>query len=279
MTDTYVTAIPAVDMFVDHTYQRDLDLARAKTMAASWDRRLVGILDVCDRGADTTPRYAVIDGQHRWAAAALHTDDAVLVANVHTGLAIAEEAELFGRLNRERRRITTWDHWHARKASGDKLVSQIETVAGNLGLRIDSAPKTGNVRCTATLEKLHTLGGRKLVYTTLTTIKEVWGRDLAAYDAPIVHGLGLVLHHLGHEIETVRLYDALVEIVPQQVKATALALRQSTTGTLPKLVAITIMNVYNRRPGKKLLVSTRTFGASSRNAHSVRNGREMAGAR
>lgn len=278
-TDQYVTAIAAVDMFVDHTYQRGLDMGRAKAMAQQWDPRLVGILEVADRGEKATPRYAVIDGQHRWAGAALHTDDAILVANVHTGLTVAEEAELFSELNRQRRRITTWDHWHARKAAGDKTVTQIESVVTGAGLRIDSAPKAGNVRCTATLEKLHALGGRKLVDHTLTTIREVWGRDLAAYDAPLVHGLGLVLHHLDADIETVRLYDALVEIVPQQVKATALALRQSTTGTLPKLVAITIINVYNRRPGRKILVSTRTFGASSRNAHSVRNGHALAVAR
>ena len=42
-----------------------------------------------------------------------------------------------------------------------------------------------------------------------------------------------------------------------------------TTGSTAKLVAITVVTGYNRRPGRKILVSARTFGGASRNAHSV----------
>ena len=45
-----------------------------------------------------------------------------------------------------------------------------------------------------------------------------------------------------------------------------------TTGSTAKLVAITIMAGYNKRPGRKILVSARTFGGTSRNAHSVQVG-------
>lgn len=68
-TDVYVTALTVDDVFADPTYQRVPDIARARKMAATWDRRLAGILEVSDRGEDANPRFAVIDGQHRWAAA------------------------------------------------------------------------------------------------------------------------------------------------------------------------------------------------------------------
>lgn len=270
MSDTYITAIPAEQLFVDHHYQRDLDMPRAKRMANDWDRRMVGILDVADRGDTATPRYSVIDGQHRWAAAALLDDTPILVCNVHTGLTLEDEAELFDRLNRERRRITTWDHWHARKASGDRTVRAIEKTCAALKLRIDPAPRNGNIRCTATLEKLHSLGGNALIERTLHTVVEVWGRDVAGFDAPIVHGLGLLYHHLGGDIDSARLYHSLLDVLPQQLKAQALSLRQMTTGTTPKLVAIAVMSLYNKRAGRKILVSTRSFGATSSNAHSVK---------
>ena len=269
MTDTFITALPAEQLFVDHTYQRDLDMPRAKKMAKDWDRRMVGILDVADRGDKENPRYAVIDGQHRWAAAALLEECATLVCNVHTGLAVEDEAELFDRLNRERRRITTWDHWHARRAAGDKTVRDIERAVKALGLQVDPAPRLGNVRCTATLEKLHGLGGVKLIDQTLRTITEVWGRDVAGFDAPIVHGLGMVYHYLDG-LDPARLHRALLDVLPQQLKAQAVALRQMTTGTTPKLMAIAVMAQYNKHPGRKMLVSTRTFGTTSTNAHSVR---------
>ncbi len=42
------------------------------------------------------------------------------------------------------------------------------------------------------------------------------------------------------------------------------------------VVAIAAMTRYNRLPGKKILVSTNTFGASARNAHSAPRGSQLA---
>lgn len=266
----YVTTVSVDEVFVDHTYQRELDKPRARTLAAAWDRRLAGIIEVSDRGEDSYPRYAVIDGQHRWAAAQLVDPPPILVANVHDGLAIADEAALFDKLNRERRRITTWDHWHARKAAGDKTVLAIEAAVARTGLRIHNQPSAGNVRCTTTLEKIHAFGGARLIEHTLRIIVDVWGYRLDGFDAPLVHGLALVLHHLAEPLDEARLIEALLDVPPRQVKTQALALRDITTGTQPVLVAIAVMGLYNRRPGRKLLVSNRTFNGGSRNAHSIR---------
>lgn len=271
MTDTYVIPVKTVDVFADHSYQRPLDQARARKTAQAWDPRLSGIIEISDRGAGagSAPRYAVIDGQHRWAAAGIAGVD-VLVANVHTGLTVADEAKLFDRLNRERRRITTWDHWYARRAAGDPDVTAIEQVVTDLGLAINMSPTSGNVRCVATLEKLQQLGGTDLVRSVLQVIVEVWGRDLTGFDAPIVHGIGLCLHYLAADMDTERLVLSLLDLMPRQLKTRAIALRDITTGTMPKLVAIATITEYNKRPGRKILVSTRTFGGTARNAHSTR---------
>lgn len=268
MSDSFVSPIAVADLFADDTYQRPLDPARARKMGAAWERRLAGIVEVSDRGENSAPRYAVIDGRHRWAAAELAGID-VLVANVHTGLTLADEAKLFDRLNRERRRITTWDHWNARRAAGDHTVLAIERAVAAVGLAIDPAPKAGNVRCTATLEKLHALDGPDLISAVLNVAQEAWGRDVAGFDAPIVHGLGLVLFHLHSDLDPRRLVESLLDVRPQNLKAAAANLRGMTTGSTAKLVAITVMAGYNKRPGRKILVSARTFGGTSRNAHSV----------
>lgn len=271
IADVYVTALQVGEIFADHTYQRPVDQPRARKMAREWDRRLAGILEVSDRGPDSTPRYAVIDGQHRWAAAALLDLPPALVANVHSGLTVQDEARLFDRLNRERRRITTWDHWHARKGAGDPDVHRIERAVQKLDLVIDSAPKDGHIRCTSTLEKLVKLGGVALIGDTLGVIHSAYGRRLDAYDAPIVHGLGLVLHYIpSHDLDRERLFHVLLDVMPRQLKTQALALRDSgvTTGTQPVLVAIAIIGLYNKKPGRKILVSNRTFGGGSVNAHS-----------
>jgi hypothetical protein len=69
--DTYVTAVRVEDVFADREYQRPLNQPRCRKMADEWSTRLVGIIEVSDRGDDHAPRYAVMDGQHRWGAAKL----------------------------------------------------------------------------------------------------------------------------------------------------------------------------------------------------------------
>jgi hypothetical protein len=270
---TYIDAIAVGELFADPTYQRPVDAARARKLAASWDRRLAGVIEVSDRGPGKDRRYAIIDGQHRWQAAQLLDPAPMMVATIHEGLTVADEARLFDRINRERRRPSTWDHWHARKGAADTDVLAIEQVAAELGLTINSAPEAGNVRCTATLEKLHKLGGIELVQDTLKLIVDIWDTRLDAFDAPIVHGIGLVLHHLRHRIDLERLADTLLDIpAPRHLKTRALALGETTTGTQPVLTAITVMFLYNKNrnvPGEKILVSARTFGGGARNARSL----------
>ncbi|WP_373686210.1 DUF6551 family protein, partial [Nocardia gamkensis] len=137
--DTYIAAISVREIFADHTYQRELDERRAQGMAAAWDVRKVGVIDVSDRGPDEAPRYAVINGQHRWWAAALADPAHHLVAVVHTGLTVADEARLFYEIDAGTRRLTTWDRWHSRRAAGDPVVAEIEAIARKVGLVVDQS--------------------------------------------------------------------------------------------------------------------------------------------
>ncbi|AYE99607.1 hypothetical protein C0J29_32130 (plasmid) [Mycobacterium paragordonae] len=268
----YVSVLHAQELFVDDSYQRPVDVARVRRMAEQWDRKLAGVIEVSDRGLVEGARYAVIDGQHRWEAAKLCVPVPPLVASVHEGLSVAHEAVLFDRLNRERRRPSTWDHWRARKRAGDPAVVALEAVVAQHQLSIDCAPREGNVRCTATLEKLAALGGTELVAATLSLITDVWDTRLDAFDAPIVHGLGLVLHHLRGRVDIERLTDTLLGSVPIQLKTMAHELAVTTSGTAPVRVAIAIMVSYNRNrrvPGERILVSARSFGGGARNARSL----------
>lgn len=269
--DVYVTTAGIDELFIDRVtndnpngYQRELDAPRARKMAAGWDRRLVGIIEVSDRGEGSTPRYAVVDGQHRVEAARLLDEPPTLVVKVHTGLDRADEARLFDRLNRERRRPTTWDHWHARRAAGDTTIRDIEAAVAEAGLEVRNQPTDGCVCCTSSLEKIHALGGPTLITKTLDLIVGVWGASSAAVDAPIVHGLALVLHYLSEPLDPERLAEALLDVIPRQLKTQALALRDMTSGSQPILVAITIITHYNRLPGRRILVSNRTFKGPKR---------------
>lgn len=251
-TTTYIDALPASDMFADPSYQRELDLPRARRMAESWERPLVGVIEVSDRGPDHHPRYAVIDGQHRYAAAKLRDPAAVLVANVHVGLSPRDEAHLFYAIDAKRTRLTTWDRWNARRGAGDPTVLAIDEIATSLGLQVENTPTSASIRCVATCEKIMQLGGAKLLRETLELVVEVWGVDAEAFDAPLLHGTAYVLFHFGTELDTQRLADAMIDCSPRQFKAKAIALREFERGTMPKLAALIVVSTYNRTKGPKL---------------------------
>ncbi|TXI59036.1 DUF6551 family protein [Mycolicibacterium mageritense] len=251
-TVSYIDAVAISDLFVDHDYQRDLDLPRARKLAEDWDRRLVGVLEVSDRGTDHHPRYAIIDGQHRYAAAKLRDANTILVANVHSGLSTRDEARLFYEIDAKRRRLTGWDRWNARRGAGDPVVLAIESIVEDAGLRVDPAPRNGNIRCVSACEKIIKLGGEKLLREAIDLIKEVWGVQIEAFDAPLLHGTAYVLYYFGSDVDVERLGDAMVDVSPRQFKATAVALRGAQSGTMPKLAALVILNAYNRTKGPKL---------------------------
>jgi hypothetical protein len=259
--DVYIAALHIQEMFIDNTYQRVLDVPRARKYAAAWDRRLAGILEVSDRGEGQTPRYAIVDGQHRWAAAGYFVNPPPLVVNVHTGLTIAEEADLWDKLNRQRKQTGTWDHWKARRASGDEKVLAIEDVVRRNKLSIALSPSDNCIACVASLEKIVKVGGCDLLNETLSLIVECWGGRRDALDAAIIHGLALVLHYIP-DLDLVRFGDALLEIVPRQLRSQAAALKEITHGTLPVLTAIALMSLYNKRAGRKIEVTHKTFGGT-----------------
>lgn len=252
VADTYIAALPVCEMFVDHSYQRPLDLPRTRRLAENWEPPLIGVIEVSDRGEDHVPRYAVVDGQHRFAAAKLRDPNAFLVANIHTGLTERHEAHLFYEIDAKRTRLTGWDRWNARRGAGDRIVLAVESVVEDAGLQVEDSPTNGSVRCVSTCEKVVKLGGQPLLRETLGLITEVWGVEVEAFDAPLVHGTALVLWHYGDAIDVQRLADAMVDVSPRQFKAKAVALREYERGTLPKLAAMVIVNTYNRTKGRKL---------------------------
>lgn len=251
--DPYVTALPVADLFADSTYQRDLDDRRVQRMVTGFDPALLGILEVSQR---TDGRYAVLDGQHRWAAVRDHafdTEDSPHVAcRVHTGLTVAEEADLYHRLNTTRKQLTGWDRWLARRGANDQAVVDIETIAAAHDYTVGMREAPGVIRATKACENVVDLGGLPLLDTTLGVLRAAYGTDQAGVDAAILHGTAHVLSaYTRDELDVARLIAALSGIVPRQLTARAAAVREIHKGTMDRLAAHIIVERYNAQPGRK----------------------------
>lgn len=250
---TYIAALRCDEMFVDLTYQRPLDKARARRMADTLDPTLIGVIDVSDRGPGHHPRYAVVNGQHRRAALVLahpDRDRAPMVCTVHQGLTPGGEARLFHELDAATKRLTGWDRWHARRAAGEPAITEIEEIVTSHGMKIGPGQRDGMLGAVGGLESLHALGGRTLLDQVLAALHAAYGRDWAGYLAPLLTGVGLLLHH--YDVDLERLDAALTKSTPQQLRAQAVAYRDLMPGQLPRLVAQVLINRMNAGRGPKL---------------------------
>lgn len=250
----YVAALPVADLFVDYAYQRELDDNRVARMVKAYDPALVGIIEVSRRDDES---YAILDGQHRWAAEKDHsfdlTDSPHIACRVHTGLSLADEAKLYHQLNTTRRTLTGWDRWLARRASGDAEVLAIDACAAECGYTIQMRGGDNVLRATKACENIVALGGTGLLTEALTTIRAAYGGDQTALDGAILGGVAFVLDsYTREELELARLVEALAGIVPRQLVARAVALREVHKGTSDRLTAHVIVERYNATKGRRV---------------------------
>lgn len=248
----YIAALRIGDLFADPTYQRDLDTARVERMSNEYDRTLLGVLEVSAR---EDGRYAIIDGQHRWAVVErVGGVDEYLACQVHTGLSQEEEARLFLEIDTGRRNLTWWDRWRARRGQGDPSVLAIDEVLKRHQLQVNPAPADGNIRATKALETIvDDLGDLQLLDSVLIVLTSAFGRSFDAFDGGIMQGVALVLSHYdADELDTDRLVVQLRGIAPRQLRARAIALREAHRGTVPRLCAAVIVERYNTGRGRKI---------------------------
>jgi hypothetical protein len=250
----YVTAIRAANLIVDHTYQRDLDEARIARMVTDFDRRLLGVLEVSDRGDGT---FAILDGQHRHALVLAAVPDAAssayVVCQVYEGLSVADEARLFHDINIRRKPLSWWDRWRARRGAGDAAVLAIEEVLDHHQLQVNPGQGDGNVRATKALELIVAdLGGVEMLDKVLVVLTSAFGRTVDAFDGSIMQAVAYVLNNYDpDELDVTRLIARLREIPPRQLRARAASLRELHAGTLPRLCAAVIIDRYNSQ-GKRV---------------------------
>ncbi|UIU47021.1 Lsr2 family protein [Microcystis phage MinS1] len=249
----FVTAVPIDRLFVDHAYQRELDERRVQRMVSAYDPALVGILEVAARGDG---RFAILDGQHRWALYRDVTFDSDetphMVCRVHPQLTLDSEARLYHQLNTTRKQLTGWDRWVARRTAGEQIVLDIEAAAERAGYRIAMTEGDNVIRSTRACENVVELGGIALLDSVLAVIRAAYRGDQTGVDAAIVHGLGHVLRAYRDDLDHQRLVDALSGVLPRQLTARAAAVREIHHGTKDRLTGHVIVELYNSRPGRRV---------------------------
>lgn len=124
--------IPVTEMFIDETYQRSVQ-NKVNKIANNWNDNKCDILQVSYR--NDLDKYAIIDGQNRWAAAC-KIGITHLLCQIFEGLTLKEEAQIFAEQNDNVTKISSADKFKSLLVMEDKTCLQIKSLCDEFGISI-----------------------------------------------------------------------------------------------------------------------------------------------
>ena len=245
----------------DHFTQRGFREPHARRLAKDYSPLLFGLGHVSRRSDGC---YYVMDGQHRCSAALIAGNDDPVPFQVWTGLSIAEEAEKFEWLNKNRLAVSAFDRFAIGVTAKNPANIEIVRILENFGLTYGQGHQDGVVAAVDALVKIYEgrvrLGKQKqqnrqvnipkshLLSRTLQILTQAWGRDRGAFDKMLLNGIAALLYKHDTKLDATRLAQALSKNdSPARAVGKIKALREAARVTPMSAAVQYLEGVYNRR--------------------------------
>lgn len=250
---THTVWISISDMRFDPRVNRVLRQSRVDEIAANFDADKLGIIHLSKRDDGT---YVVIEGQHRVRALVqMGWQDQRMEARVYEGLSVAQEAELMLALN-DKLTLSSLDGFLIAVNAEDPEAVTINNIVNAAGLVVDNQLKDGSVTAVGALQKIYrgeasaSAGNTnpEVLAATLDIAIASWGKSKAAVNGSVLNGIGLLLHRYGDLVDRDVLVQKLGAIPggPSGLLGRAKALREIRGSSVPRNVAATVVEVYNK---------------------------------
>lgn len=207
----------AVDqILVDSNYQREIKprLVDRILRNFSWAKFGAVVLSKQEDG-----RFTIVEGQHRWKAATMHPAIDAIPAVVVQHKDIADEAESFLAINRDRMAVSSVEQYWAGLTSGDERAIAISTVLQSAGC--DVVPAAGHYRPNLTnsisaIDRCLKRYGHGPTRRALLVIRAAWPNDARSLRGTLITALARIIHANDKTISepdlVTALSKALVEI-------------------------------------------------------------------
>lgn len=242
-----VEQIPLAAMVKDERAQRPEDPIWTKKLIQIWDRRLVGVLEVTERPDGS---YSVNDGWHR-SRAMIALGYVTAPCQVHRGISIADEAQLFLGFN-NRRNVRYIDQFFDRLTAGDEVATSIAETIRWQGWRLTRVKAgDGNLVAVNALERVwrlrkNPMDSAVLVRTVMKLVTTAWGHNGDGVNGSILQGIGLFLARYDEfDFQSLVVKLAKIDGGPAGLLGRARTLRSLNRTTVPSAVAEVITAHYN----------------------------------
>jgi len=213
--------LPKAWLHIDQQYQRGLQGPRSKALIRkiveefSWPKFTPITAVPLDW---TAGKFAVVDGQHRAAAAILHPLVTEVPAWVVESLETRGQAKVFVGINEDRNRMTGMQLFKAQLAAGEPDALQVNSVCERAGIRV-AFHLSGNAKnlpplttmAVSTIRKLIGTFGEKPVVLAMTALATAYHDTPNQLRGQVIQALTMLFAEDGAGVDMGRLVKALEE--------------------------------------------------------------------
>lgn len=238
-------------LFVDDAYQRPLS-SFAKRIVDNYDEAMIGTLIVSERSGRARKRFAIVDGQTRWHGMR-ERGEPVAPCLVYVGLSRQQEAQLFARLQIERRGMATFLRFRAALVSGNEEALGIAQTVRNAGFKMAGDGDGSGIKSIAAVEWIYRRDPH-LLTVVLMVIGEAWplsnGEDIGERGrGEILKGIARFIRE--QEADPARLAQRLRGVTPAQLRLRANSLREGSgsSGSFDRHVKDALLGIYSKGRG------------------------------
>lgn len=247
-----VTLISLDAISYDPRVQRreGIDERRASTIAAEWNPGAAGVLNISKRPDGC---MVIVDGAHRWKAGQILGIKEML-AIVHEGLSIQQEAALFLLLNTFKA-PSAISRFLAQVVKGEKAALEIARLIESHGWRIQTSADPGCITAVSALEAIYTSASGVLASgehpDVLDWVLEVttaaWEHDPTSVNNAVLRGLAQMRGRYGKAIQTNKLVRDLQKTRPLVLVGKAKIIKDGQGGTIAAAMGKVLTGVHNNR--------------------------------
>lgn len=149
---------------------------------------------------------------------------------------VAEEAEMFARINEWRKSLQALEKHRAKIVAGDPPTLAIERAVAMAGFTVDNVQGSRGadaktIQAVARLGAIYNRIGEEGLLQTLTVIRDAWPDDGAALGTHILHGVAQLIEEQGDNYNRVKLTNALKKTQPYLVTRKADELKYKFGGS------------------------------------------------
>lgn len=201
---TLFEMVPLDRVFADR-YCRPIRQWQVSRQRRNWNVDKVGSLYVSLRNDG---RYAVLDGNHRIAAARLE-GITHLPARVYIDLIYQQEAELYNAFATQHKQ-SALDRFRALVEAEDRMALEIVAMLHRHGLRIGfNGPAVGCLQAVYALERIYRDHGLGVLDMVVRILHEAWGYTPGAYVTNVLNGTAALVARYNDAINERRLVTLL----------------------------------------------------------------------